>query len=114
MMTIKQHLELEKSSLKPNKNKIEELTKILKRNTLTIEQWRMTGRFIPAEEFIQNNPNTKIEKECREVIEYAGKSFIQVLSKSDFVFKDTKRKTLDEVEDIMWIKISESLWCENC
>lgn len=113
-MTIEEHLKLEKSNLKPNKSKIQELTKILKRNTLTLEQWRMTGRFIPAEEYKANNPNTEVEENCTEIIEYAGKSFVQVLNTSDFVFKDTKSKSLDEIENLMWENVAESLWCKNC
>jgi hypothetical protein len=114
MTTIKNHLELEKKKLKPSQLRIDELNKILKRGTLTLEQWRMTGRFIPAEEYLSINVGAKLIKNCKEVIEYVGGNIIEVLHTGYFVFEDTKSKNLDEVEDKMWMAIAEKLWCEKC
>lgn len=112
MKTISQHLEEEKKKIKPTR--IEQLSKILKRGTITLEEWRMTGRFMPAEEYLHENKNVELLKDCKEVIEYAGASIIQVLHTGIFVFKDTKSKSLDEVEDVLWKEVCEKLWCENC
>lgn len=114
MKTIKNHLELEQARTKPSQLRVDELTKILKRGTLTLEEWRMTGRFIPAEEYLNQNAGVKLIKNCKEVVEYVGDSIIQVLHTGFFVFEDTKSKNLDEVEDKMWTAICEKLWCENC
>jgi hypothetical protein len=114
MKTIKNHLEFEKAQLKPNKLRIDELSTILKRGTLTREEWRMTGRFTPAEEYLSRNVGAKLIKNCKEVIEYVGDSIIEVLHTGYFVFEDTESKSIDEVEDAMWSAIAEKLWCENC
>jgi len=114
MKTIKKHLELEQARTKPNQLRIDELNKILKRGTLTLEEWRMTGRFTPAEDYLNRNVGAKLIKDCKEVIEYVGDNIIEVLHTGYFVFEDTKSKTLDDVENKMWLAISEKLWCENC
>lgn len=114
MTTIKNHLELEKAKSKPSDLRIKELDKILKKGTLTLDQWRMTGRFLPAEEYLGHNPGAKLKKNCKEVVEYAGNNIIQVLHTGFFVFEDTKSKSLDKTEDKMWVSIAEKLWCENC
>lgn len=110
MITIKQHLELEKANLKPRKFFISDLEKILQRKRLTIKQWRLTGRFTPAEIYYQENPDVELDAKCKEVIEYAGKSFIQVFSSGDFVFKDTFSKNLNKVEEVMWDEVCGTLW----
>lgn len=107
MITIKEHLELEKLNLKPKKFFISDLEKILKRKSLTIKQWRSTGRFNPSEIYLQENRGIEIDSKCKEIIEYAGKSFIQVLSSGHFVFKDTKSKKLEKVEEILWKEASK-------
>jgi hypothetical protein len=107
MMTIKKHLEQDSS-------RTDELSKILKRGTITLDEWRMTGKFISAEEYLHKNKDVALVKNCKEVIEYAGMSIIQVLHTGFFIFKDTKSKTLDEVENAVWLDISEKLWCDNC
>jgi hypothetical protein len=114
MKTIKNHLELEQAQTKPNQLRIDELNKILKRGTLTLEEWRMTGRFTPAEEYLSRNVGAKLIKDCKEVIEYVGDNIIEVSHTGYFVFQDTKSKTLDDVENKMWNSIAEKLWCENC
>lgn len=106
MTTIKRHLELERARAKPSELRIKELEKILKRGTLTLEEWRMTGKFIPADEHLISD--------CKEVVEYVGNNIIQVLNTGDFIFEDTTSKSLEEVEDKMWIFIAEKLWCEKC
>ena len=107
MMTIKKHLEQDSS-------RADELSKILNRGTITLDEWRMTGKFISAEEYLHKNKDVALVKNCKEVIEYAGASIIQVLHTGFFVFKDTQSKTLDEVENAVWLDISEKLWCDNC
>lgn len=113
MTTIKNHLELEKAKTKPSELRIKELEKILKEKTLTLEQFRMTGRFMPAEEYIGTNSGVSLISNCKEVVEYVGNNIIQVLHTGYFVFEDTKSKILDEVEDKMWIAVAEKLWREK-
>jgi hypothetical protein len=114
MTTIKNHLELEKKKLKPSISRIKELEGILKKGSLTLNEWRMTGRFIPIEEYTSINKGVTLINNCREIVEYAGNSIIQVLDTGFFVFEDTKSKILDEVEDKLWITVVEKLWCEKC
>jgi hypothetical protein len=109
MGNIEKHLE--KTTEQSRKN---QLSKILQRGTITLEEFRMTAKFIAAEDYLHSNPNTILEKDCKEVIEYAGGSIIQLLHTGVFVFKETKSKNLDEVEDTMWYEVCEKLWCENC
>lgn len=109
MGSIKKHLE--KTS---NQKTIEQLSKILKRGTITIEEWRETGRFIPAEEYLHDNKDVNLLKDCKEVIEYAGAGIIQLLHTGFFTYKDIKSKSIDEVEDNLWKDICEKLWCDNC
>ena len=114
MTTIKNHLELEKKKLKPNESRIKELNKILNKGTLTIEEWRMTGRFITVEEYASINKDVTLISNCREVVEYAGNSIIQVLDTGVFVFEDTNSKTIDKVENFLWLTVAEKLWCKKC
>ena len=107
MMTIKKHLEQDPS-------RADEFNAILKRGTITLEQWRATGKFIPAEEYLNKNPNAKLIRNCKDVIEYAGMSIIELTHTGDFVFEKNKSKDIEEIENIVWSNASEKLWCENC
>lgn len=114
MITIKKHLELEKAKNNPSLLRIEEINKILNRGTITLEEWRMTGRFITKEEYKETNPQAKLKRNCKEIVEYVGDIAIQVLSTGDFVFEDTKDKDLELVENKIWGQVVEKLWCETC
>lgn len=107
MMTIKKHLEQDPS-------RADEFNVILQRRTITLEQWRATGKFIPAEEYLNKNPNAKLIRNCKDVIEYAGMSIIELTHTGDFVFEKNKSKDIEEIENIVWRNASEKLWCENC
>ncbi len=111
MVTIKEHYDIELSKEKPNQVLLSYLLKVLERKTLTLEEWRLTGKFIPKKDFIAENPTAEILTTCQEVIEYVGKSYIQVMSSGTFRYKsDIKSKVLDEVEDIIWKEVSEKIW----
>jgi hypothetical protein len=115
MGTIQKHYESELAKEKPNQLLLSILTKILERKTLTIREWRLSGKFIPKAEFLRDNPTEELLATCSEVIEYIGKDYIQVMSSGTFRYTSSiKSKVLDEVEDDMWNKIAEKLWCENC
>lgn len=92
MTTIKKHLE----QVVDNPQRYSELSRILKRGTLTREQWRMTANFLDKK------------------IEYAGLGIIDILDTGEYVYKDFQSKDLDEVENKLWKDIAEKLWCEKC
>lgn len=88
MKTIKQHLE----QVVDDPQRFSELSRILKRGTITLEQWRMTAKFMENK------------------IEYAGLGMINISDEGEFIYKDFKSKDLDEVEDKLWKDIAEKLW----
>lgn len=90
MTTIKEHASQSSSE------RLVELNKILKRGTLTREEWRMTAKFIGNE------------------VEYAGLGIINVLDTGEFTYKDFKSNDLEEVENKLWRDASEKFWCKNC
>ena len=104
MTTIKKHLEQDPS-------RAEELNKILKRGTITLNQWRETAKFFMKEDY---DSNFKFKKNCKQVIEYAGLVIIEVLSTGEFVFGNNKSISLEELENIAWRESAEKFWCENC
>lgn len=104
MVTIKKHLEQDPS-------RAEELNKIVKRGTITLNQWRETAKFFMKEDY---DSNLKFKKNCKQVIEYAGLVIIEVLSTGEFVFGNNKSISLEELENIAWRESAEKFWCENC
>jgi hypothetical protein len=117
MGTIQKHYDIESAKEKPNQSTLSNLSKVLDRKTLTLNEWRSSGRFIPKAEYLLENPTAGLLASCSEVIEYIGKDYIQVTNLSSGTFRYTssiKGKVLDEVENKMWEKIAEKLWCENC
>ena len=117
MGTIKKQYELELAKDNPNKLLLSILTKILERKTLTLSEWRLSGRFIPKEEFLLNNPTEELLASCSEVIQYIGGEYIQVTNLSSGKFRYTskiKGNVIDEVENEMWREIVEKLWYDKC
>lgn len=115
MGTIKKHYESEFAKENPNKLLLSILNKTLERNTLTLNEWRLTGRFIPKEEFLRDNPTAGLLVSCSEVIQYIGGEYIQVMGSGTFRYTSKiKGNVLDDVENKIWREIAEKLWCENC
>jgi len=115
MGTIQKHYDTELTKEKPNQLLLSILSKVLERKTLTLNEWRLSGKFIPKAEFLLNNPTAELLATCSEVIEYIGGDHIQVMSSGTFRYTSAiKGKVLDDVEDKMWQEIVEKLWCENC
>lgn len=115
MGTIKKHYDIELAKEKPNTLLLSSLLKVLDRNSISSDEWRMTGRFTPRGAYLLENPNETLLSTCTEVIEYFGKGYIQVLSSGVFRYNaKVKSKVLDDVENIMWNDIAEKLFCDNC
>lgn len=115
MVTIQEHYDIELAKEKPNQALLSKLSKVLDQQTITLTEWRLTGRFIPKADFLAENPTAELLTTCSEVIEYLGKSYIQVMSSGTFRYTSAiKGKVLDEVEDEMWNEIAEKLFCDNC
>ena len=96
---------------------LSKLSKILERGTLTLNEWKLLGKFIPKEEFLDENPSVALLASCSEVIQYIGGEYIQVTNLSSGTFRYSskiKGNVLDEVEAEMWGEIAEKLWCEEC
>ena len=109
MKTIEKHLE--KAILNNDIERVAELEKVLERKTLTFRQWVESAKFLPSEGY---QSESKILKNCVEVIEYIGDDIIQVLDTGDFKYKKAKSTDLDTIEILLWIDIAEKLWCETC
>lgn len=115
MGTIQNHYDTEVAKEKPNQVLLTKLSKVLDRKTLTLNEWRLSGKFIPKADFLLENPTADLLATCSEVIEYIGKDYIQVMSSGMFRYTASiKGKVLDEVENEMWGKIVEKLWCSEC
>ena len=105
MTTIKKHLEKEKNLVI-----ITELEKILSRGTLTFNEWSSLGKFSNVDQV-----DRKVLKSCKQVIEYPGDAYLQVLNDGEYYYTSKVRgKSLHEVEMLLWIDIAEKLWCESC
>jgi hypothetical protein len=115
MGTIQNHYNIEEAKEKPNQLLLSILSKILDRKTLTLKEWRLSGKFIPKSEFLLENPTVELLSTCSEVIHYIGGGYIQVLSSGTFRYTSSIRgKVLDDIEDKMWNEIVERLWCNEC
>lgn len=115
MGAIQNHYQIESEKEKPNTLLLSILSKILERKSLTLNEWRLTGKFIPKAEYIKDNPTADLLSTCKEVIEYVGKYRIEVLGSGTFRYTSTiKSKVLDEVEDKIWNEIAEKLFCDEC
>lgn len=106
MTTIKKHLEQTK-----DQSRIDELSKIVNRGTITLNEWKKTAKFFPKEEY---ESDLKLKRNCEQIIEYAGLVLIQVLSTGEFVFEKSKSTNIDEIETIAWQGSAEKFWCETC
>lgn len=116
-MTIQKQYELELAKENPNKLLLSILSGVLERGTLTLNEWKLLGKFIPKKEFLNENPSVSLLKSCSEVIQYIGGEYIQVTNLRSGTFRYTskiKGNVLDEVEAKIWGKIVEKLWCEEC
>jgi hypothetical protein len=115
MGTIQKHYDSEVAKENPSQALLINLAKVLLRKTLTSKEWRLSGKFIPKEEFLKDNPTAGLLASCVEVIQYIGGGYIQVLSSGTFRYTSSIRgKVLDDVEDEMWNEIVERLWCSEC
>jgi len=106
MTTIKKHLEQA-----TNQSRIDELSKIVNRGTLTFNEWKTTANFFDKKEY---KSDLKLKRNCEQIIEYAGLVLVQVLSTGEFVFENQKSTDIDEIETIAWASSVEKFWCETC
>jgi hypothetical protein len=114
-MTIQDQFNLESSKENPNTLLLSILSKILDRGTITLEEWKSLGRFIPKKQFLDENPTGVVLASCVEVIQYPGAHYIQVMESGTFRYNSKiHSKILDQVEDIVWFLIFEKLWCNKC
>lgn len=109
MTTIKEHLELEQAKSSPDLKKIEQLARIVKRSTITLEEWRFTADFKPKEE-----SDIKLRSNCNEIIVYAGNVVVQVLKTGEFLYNKIKGTDLEEVENEVFFEVADKFWCDKC
>lgn len=70
---------------------------------MTKEEFKNSGRFIYRDSFLEKNPNTILNPDCTDVVEYQSGAFIQLLKSGLFYLEDDfSSKSLDEVEDRLW------------
>ena len=111
MENIKKHYEQELLKEKPNLYLLANLEKLLDRKSITLEEWRMTGKFTPREVYKKHNPEIALLKGCTEVIEYVGMVYIQALSNGIFRYTASiKGEILDNVEDGAWKDVEAGLF----
>lgn len=111
MSIIKQHLDRELSKAKKDSHIISELTKILDKNVITFREWQNSGRFIPAESFRKECPDTKIEEKCTDVVLYFGDIFIQVLDTDTFfIYPNYSSNDLKVIEKELWDNNAENFF----
>ena len=61
-----------------------------------------SGRFIPRNAFLKNNPNEVLHNDCTDVVHYYDGSYIQLLKTGEFyVSEDLSSKSLDEAESML-------------
>jgi hypothetical protein len=61
-----------------------------------------SGRFIPRNAFLKNNPNEVLHNDCTDVVLYYDGSFIQLLKTGEFyVNENLSSKSLDEAESML-------------
>lgn len=115
MGTIQKHYDIEAAKQNPSQELLIHLSNVLLRKTLTLNEWKLSSRFIPRDQFLAENPREKLLATCEEVIEYLGKNYIQVLSSGTFRYTSSIRsKDLFEVEIAMWSEVAEQFWCSEC
>ena len=115
MGTIQKHYDIELAKNQRNILLLDKISKVLIRKTLTLNEWKLSSRFIPRDQFLAENPREKLLATCEEVIEYLGKHYIQVLSSGTFRYTSSIRsKDLFEVEIAMWSEVAEQFWCSEC
>lgn len=114
-MTIKNQFDLESSKENPNALLLSILSRILDRGTITLEQWKSLGRFVPKKQFLDSNPAEIVLVSCIEVIQYPGGAYIQVMESGTFRYNSKiHSKDLDKVENAIWNLVVEKLWCDKC
>ncbi len=117
MGTIKKHYESELAKENPNQSLLTRLKGVLDRKGTTSQEWKMSGIFIPKEEFLKDNPTAVLLASCKEVIQYNGGDYIQVTNLSSGTFRyssSIKGNVLDDVEDAMWNEVAEKFFCGEC
>lgn len=115
MGTLQKQFDLESIKENPNTLLLSILSTILRRETLTFNEWKLLGRFIPKKEFLDSNPDKIVLASCVEVIEYPGGEYIQVMESGIFRYNSKiYSRNIDDVEFAVWKLILEKLWCENC
>jgi len=115
MGTIKKHYDKELLKVKPNLYLLANLEKLIARKSITLNEWRNTGKFTPRLAYLKYNPDVVLLKSCTEVIEYVGMTYIQVLTTGVYRYtKSIRGKVLDNVEDSAWEQVAQELFCTEC
>lgn len=113
MNLIKQEIKIESAKEKPDFYYLKMLKSLESKDEIAFEMFSNTGRIIPADVFHKNNPKSKINPECTDVIRYLGGFFIQMLKSGRYIYEyDAKpsikvqieHNSLDVLELQMWQK----------
>lgn len=105
---IKREIAQENKRDKPDVHYLRQLKDLLAMENITMKAWVNTGRFVNKTDFISDNPQTPLHKDCSDVIKYAGLFVIQGLKTGGFfVDMDSpeappKFDVLEEAEDYLW------------
>jgi hypothetical protein len=110
MGLIKQHLQTEENKQNPDKYVVEQLKKILENGTLSFDEWKLSGRFVPRESFERNRPEVKLHEDCAEVVSYFCAQ-IQALKTNQFYTHDgIYCSSIVPLEKFIWSEIEKKLF----
>lgn len=110
MSKLKEHLKLEQSKPCPDKHIVEQLKTILDRGTLTFEEWKLSGRFVPREHFLEHSPKTKLHDDCTEVVKYFCGHIEALKTNQFYVSPNIHCTAIEPLEKFIWGEIEKKLW----
>jgi hypothetical protein len=111
MKQLESHLQKERAKSKLNPHLIKELTKVINRGTITLPEWRDSGRFIGVDDYMKDNADAILHVDCTDVVEYMGGGIIQVLKNGEyFIDAEIKSDKLPDMEEVLWHSVNEKLF----
>ena len=114
MNLIKQEIKLEKAKLKPDQHYLKLLNSIESMDKLDFEIFSNTGRIIPVDIFINENPNAVISSNCTDVVRYLGGFYIQMLKSGNYIYQfNVEPSTNVQIEHTSLDILELQMWQQN-
>jgi hypothetical protein len=74
---------------------------------MTKESFINSGRITDLKTFINLRPKENLHIDCTDVVLYEDGRYIQMLKTGEYLFDTMADKSLENVEEFMWNKLSE-------